>query len=718
MAERPQLLLDHRAGWRAAELEPTLAVDSQGRLALGHRPGSGRPLADETGSFGGLAHPTGLAVDPGGRVWISDAEQHLLRCYDPCACRFEVVTSIAGPGSEPRELFEPRGLLICGGDLYVADSGNRRVQIFSLKGLALRHVWGPYRVRRAEGLLLSPAAPSFPAGTWRPWDLAAAGGALWVSDPENGLVHRFDLCGVWHGALETADGDPLIRPTHLAADTDGRLYAVDEGRSEVLVFDPDGSFVERLERSHEAEGRFRPTAVAVDRSGNLYLSCAGRRGCGDDVCLYRRRELGGTCRCGPPVAGCGRVLAFDAAGNPLAVDGCRVTVLDATAAFETDGRYLSEPLDSRIYRCPWHRVVLDAEVPPGTRITVETVTSESPKGAAEIAALPDSRWTLAAHHTLTGVGEWDCLVRSAPGRYLWLRLTLAGDGTATPAIGSVCLEFPRASSLRHLPAVYREDPESRDFLDRFLSIFDTLMGEVGDRIGAVAALFDPAATPAEFLPWLASWLGLSLEQSWPEEKRRELLAQAHRLYALRGTPEGLRLHVRLYTGHEPKILEHFAVRRWLHLGSARLGDCAELWGADLVERLQLGESSRIGSFQLIDSGDPVSDPFHHLAHRFTVYVPAGRPVGDDERRALRRVVEMAKPAHAEGELAVVEPLLRIGVQARIGVDTVVGRYPEGVAAGETELGRGSVLGPSPGEASPPTFTVGVRSRIGTSTLID
>ncbi len=745
MAQRSHLLLDSRTGWRVAELEPSLELDDRGRLALQPLPGSGRPLADAAGSFGGLARPTGLAVDGDGRVWITDAEQDLLRRYDPCTCRFEVMTSIAGPGREPRELREPRGLLICGGDLWLADSGNRRIQVFSLKGLALRRIWGPYRVRREGGLRLEPAAPvrspipelagpctrgepRFPAATWRPWDLAAGfDGTVWVSDPENGLVHRFDRCGVWHGALEAAAGSPLARPSHLATDAEGRLYVVDEGRGEVLVFGPDGSFLERLERAGEARGRFRPTAVAVDPEGNLYLSCAGSRGGGDDVCVHRRLGTGGAC-CGGParaprrprcaVAGGGRVLAFDGAGNPLAVAGSRIMVLDPGAAFETAGRYLSEPLDSRIYRCPWHRVILDAEVPFGTRVRVETFTSESPKDGAEIAALPDSRWSLGAEHTLISGGEWDCLVRSAPGRYLWLRLALAGDGTASPGITAVRLELPRASSLRHLPAPYREDPESRDFLDRFLSIFDTLRGEIGDRIGDVAGLFDPQAAPVDFLPWLASWLGLALEQSWPEAKRRRLLAAAHRLYALRGTPAGLRLHVRLYTGLDPRILEHFAVRRWLHLGSARLGDCAELWGADLVDRLQLDESSRIGSFQLIDSGDPVSDPFHHLAHRFTVYVPLGGAASDELRRRLERIVELAKPAHAEGEVAIVEPLLRIGVQARVGVDTVVGRYPEGVVAGDVELGRGSVLGPSAGEAAPPTLTVGVRSRIGTSTLID
>lgn len=126
----------------------------------------------------------------------------------------------------------------------------------------------------------------------------------------------------------------------------------------------------------------------------------------------------------------------------------------------------------------------------------------------------------------------------------------------------------------------------------------------------------------------------------------------------------------------------------------------------------------MGGFQLIDSGDPVSDPFGHLAHRFTVYLPRTAVNCEAARRLVEHVVELAKPAHTEAEIELVEPRLRIGVQARVGVDTVVGLYPEGVVLGGDELGRGTVLGPSEDEAAAPTLRLGVRSRIGSSTLID
>ncbi len=159
---------------------------------------------------------------------------------------------------------------------------------------------------------------------------------------------------------------------------------------------------------------------------------------------------------------------------------------------------------------------------------VAVFTSESPKTDDEIAGLPDSRWSTGQIDTDTSVCEWDCLIQAPAGRYLWLRLTFTGDGSVTPSIGRVRVYYPRASSLKYLPAVYRADATSSDFLDRFLSIFDSLRDPISGQITDMAALFDPLATPAgagqgDFLSWLASWLGLSLQGNWPIQKRRELV---------------------------------------------------------------------------------------------------------------------------------------------------------------------------------------------------
>ena len=62
-------------------------------------------------------------------------------------------------------------------------------------------------------------------------------------------------------------------------------------------------------------------------------------------------------------------------------------------------------------------------------------------------------------------------------------------------------------SLAHLPAIYQKPGVCKDFLRRFLSLFESFNTETEDAINALPSLFDPEAAPKEYLPWLAGWLG-------------------------------------------------------------------------------------------------------------------------------------------------------------------------------------------------------------------
>ena len=123
---------------------------------------------------------------------------------------------------------------------------------------------------------------------------------------------------------------------------------------------------------------------------------------------------------------------FDADGKALVWDGCRLIALDPAVAFAFNGAFSSQALDSRMYRCPWHRVVIEGEVPLGSSVAIETFTSEAEKSLQEVDRLPDARWRRAATHADPGVREWDTLIRSDVGRYLWLRLRLESSGETAP----------------------------------------------------------------------------------------------------------------------------------------------------------------------------------------------------------------------------------------------------------------------------------------------
>lgn len=735
MTAQPFYLLGDRAGWRPAGLNGLVLTGDPPVIELSPLPGPPTPLGG--GDLGGLTPPAAIAVGADDLVYLLDAAAGLVRRLDPCTGSFETLPCTGGVGPDPRQVDDPHGIAVSrSGDLWIADTGNRRLQVFGLLGLPLRAVIGPIRMI-GEGQTRRPVPirpprhheagrRDWPDGTWEPWDVVMnARGTAYVSDRLNGLIHVFDRDFEWRAAWDGAGPTgPLHRPTRLATDTNGRLYVVQEDSETIVVLAPDGGFLEQVTSTEQLKGRFRPAAVAVDDRGVLYVHDSGR----DRIHLFCRTNnetfsWTGAASATPSAD----VLTFDRQGNAVQVDRTRrqVMTLPARARFASQGVLVTEPFDSQQPQCRWDRIRMFARVPDGTEVRVDTLTSESVKTAAEIQQLGD-RWATGQVMTVADPTDWDCTVLSPPGRYLWLRLTITGGGQATPSVERVEIFYPRATSIAYLPAVYQEDPEGTDFLARFLSIFDSIRNGIAGTLEDFASYLDAGSAPAsaqtggrsDFLTWLASWIGLTLDAHWPLEKRRRLLENAARLYALRGTPEGLRLHLRLYLDAEPRVLEHFHLRRWMFLGDGRLGDCGAIWGPEVMRRLELDAYSRVGEFQLQDDGDPVHDPLRAHSHRFTVFVPATGADDPTQRQALERVVALAKPAHTAHIIEYVYPRFRVGLQALIGVDSVVGRYPAGVIEGHGSLGSDTVLGLSAGEAMSATMRVGSHSRIGSTTVMD
>jgi phage tail-like protein len=114
-----------------------------------------------------------------------------------------------------------------------------------------------------------------------------------------------------------------------------------------------------------------------------------------------------------------------------------------------------------------------------------------------------------------------------------------------------------SSYLKYLPPIYSAD----DFMGRFLLIFETILSPIERTVGNLHYYFDAQMAPPEVLPWLASWLGLALDERWPEEQRRALILAAVELYQWRGTRRGLSEFLRLYTSLTPEIVESGVGRR-------------------------------------------------------------------------------------------------------------------------------------------------------------
>jgi phage tail-like protein len=315
-------------------------------------------------------------------------------------------------------------------------------------------------------------------------------------------------------------------------------------------------------------------------------------------------------------------------------------------------------------------------------------------------------------------GVTDALVTRPPGRWLFVRVRLSGDGRSTPVVRRIRLDFPRVSSVEQLPAVYRRDPAAEDFTARFLSLFDARVEELDRVIERYPALLDTGGVPDAALPWLAGLVGLSFDAGWTASRRRALLRAAPELYRLRGTPEGLRRAVRLVFDVVPVIQELGPARAWAALGgrTAVLG-AVRLFGPSRV-RLRL-DRSVLSRTPIRSLGDPDRDAQGSGANRFRVLVPP-RAGGTVDAERLRRLVDSQAPAHTVAEVRIGGTGLIVGEQAVVGVDTVLLPLSPpvlgGPGGGNVRLCRRSVLWHSR-RGSGPVVRVGDRAVVGVNTVV-
>jgi phage tail-like protein len=288
------------------------------------------------------------------------------------------------------------------------------------------------------------------------------------------------------------------------------------------------------------------------------------------------------------------------------------------------------------------------------------------------------------------------------GRYLWVKLELTGNKSTTPRIRALRAEYPTHDYLRRIPKTFSRDERVAQFLQRYLAMFEGVLGEFEAKADARAALLDPRSAPAETLPWLAGFVGLVLDDRMAraprpggtvEDVRRQLIAETIWLFRFRGTVPGLRRFVEIYLGIPVIVLEKF---RFRGMGGALLGE------SDAVSTSSvLGAGFRIGGAIGTDETPvltgAIDDAFMTHAHRFSIVIPAA--LTSEQHDVIQQILDVHRPAHTLVEICTVGTGMRAGRGLHVGLTSIIGRtggFAELQIGGST-LGRGSVLGrPSTG----------------------
>jgi phage tail-like protein len=325
-----------------------------------------------------------------------------------------------------------------------------------------------------------------------------------------------------------------------------------------------------------------------------------------------------------------------------------------------------------------------------------------------------------------GEGVGDVLVAERSLR-LWIGALLVGDGRGgpvpVPVIEQLRISFDEEGYAQHLPAIYRvpekvspdPPPGSREALERFLALFESFFTDAEQAIDGLRRLFDPATTPAAWLDWLAGWLALELEEGWPEAKKRRILAGAFEAYSWRGTARGLTRVLAERLGVLASIEEPHVQTGWWVLpenpeasssGGSRLGLSTRLAPASPYGAV-LGSTAVLAGAHLIEEEDVGEPLFTNTAYQFSVTLPRSQVSAPATLAAVRELIEREKPAHTTYQICLVEPGIRVGYQALLGVNTLLGGGPAPASRLGEPNGRGLVL------AGEPAGRIG-NSRVGVS----
>jgi DNA-binding beta-propeller fold protein YncE len=243
-----------------------------------------------------------VSLDAGGNIYLLDTGKGgsiLSGAKDPRIVAFRkdgtVVTQFGLGGASVGALEHPSALAVGPtGWIYVADSGNNRVQVFADQPIDL---WQPAATGAVAGAALMASHGSAatvpglaaswgfrgsdPGGLKSPAAVAAGpNSAIYVVDRGNHRIQRWDqaggFVGMW-GRKGDAEGE-FNSPADAAVDSDGSIFVADRGNHRIQVFDPDGNFLAAWGSKGSGEGQFRElVSLATDRNGHLYVVDTGNR---------------------------------------------------------------------------------------------------------------------------------------------------------------------------------------------------------------------------------------------------------------------------------------------------------------------------------------------------------------------------------------------------------------------------------------------------------
>lgn len=315
-----------------------------------------------------LNHPRGLAVDASGVIYIADVDNFRVRRVTSAG----VISTVAGTGAfgaagdgglaTQASFSDIMGLAVdTSGNLYIADSGNRRIRKMTPAGMVTTLAGTGTQGFSGDGGQATAATLNRPTQV-----IVDPAGNLYFSDSSNQRIRRVGTDGIittiagngidgFSGDGGFATAASMSFPLGLARDQSGNLYFADGNNNRVRKITPGGIISTVV---GDGVGHFGgdggpaisaslniPSDVAIDLAGNLYIADSGNN-------RVRKVDTSGTIT---TVAGTG-TDGFSGDGGPASQ-----AALNFPWAVTTDAAgavYIADRVNSRI------RKIAAAPLPP------------------------------------------------------------------------------------------------------------------------------------------------------------------------------------------------------------------------------------------------------------------------------------------------------------------------------------------------------------------
>jgi hypothetical protein len=228
---------------------------ADGRIVIGIGTG-------EAGSAPGeFRQPAGLFVDAGGNLWVADGLNNRVQKFD---ANGNFVAQIGSAGAAPGGLDEPWSAAVGpDGSVYVADTWRHRIQQFTAD-LTLVRTWGEPGVSEDDPLIL-----------FGPRDIAvAADGSLWVTDTGNNRLLHFTAGGQPIETIRGPGSGSFSEPVGVALTASGEILVADAWSGRILRFDagPEHAFAGEIDAGWTSQDILNKPYVTVLNDGRILVS--------------------------------------------------------------------------------------------------------------------------------------------------------------------------------------------------------------------------------------------------------------------------------------------------------------------------------------------------------------------------------------------------------------------------------------------------------------